>query len=382
MPNSDDDDNISRTPSTTLFFDEEDSSSETENSGDGPRRRCSFVSNSDRPIMDLRYPASISGDKSYDLSVCSDNSFSTIQTGDDALAKMGMFEAALSVSAGYKKKDDEGVLLRANSYPDGAKVGWLNKFRMRRHTLDHSGVFHHSSVLRTDSCDDDDSCVVKKSNTSRKKAYVRRFVQAAAIILLLSTLTASIILFETFERDHTSFLAAEISRIMAHFFGLTSVREVDEVEQQKEGERVMVQQLQTAVHEEPPVDSHEYDQFFVQAFRNNQKISQRLNKDPMRQRMTLKSGTNVDHVDKVAQIRIQEFLDNQKLAREGTHVTRRRMDESDSEEPTNEESNSMAKRELMEGLEEDLDLTMEWFLQIQYQQHRGRGDNAGGLRKK
>eukprot|EP00574_Skeletonema_japonicum_P002452 CAMPEP_0201726294 /NCGR_PEP_ID=MMETSP0593-20130828/9368_1 /ASSEMBLY_ACC=CAM_ASM_000672 /TAXON_ID=267983 /ORGANISM="Skeletonema japonicum, Strain CCMP2506" /LENGTH=157 /DNA_ID=CAMNT_0048217767 /DNA_START=150 /DNA_END=619 /DNA_ORIENTATION=- len=157
---------------------------------------------------------------------------------------------------------------------------------------------------------------------------------------------------------------------MAHLFGLSSVREVDEVEQQKEGERVMLQQLQTTVHEEPTVDSHEYDQFFVQAFRNNQKISQRLNKDPMRQRMTLESGTYVDHLDKVAQIRIQKFLDNQKLAREGTHVTRRRfthvtqrrLDESESEEPTIEESNSMAKRELKKGLAEDLDLTMEWFL--------------------
>eukprot|EP00985_Skeletonema_marinoi_P020573 scaffold12288_cov96-Skeletonema_marinoi.AAC.3 len=80
-----DEDNISRSPST-LFFDEDDSSDLDNLSG--PRRRCSFVSNSDRPIMDLRYPASVSGDKSYDLSVCSDNSFSTMQTEDAALEKL------------------------------------------------------------------------------------------------------------------------------------------------------------------------------------------------------------------------------------------------------------------------------------------------------
>ncbi len=387
MSNSDDD-NISRSPSTTLFFDEEDSSSEHSGST-GPRRRCSFVS-SDRPVMDLRYPESVSGDKSYDLSVCSGNSFSTINTGDDALEKMGMFEVALSASAGLKKKDDEGILRRSNSYPDETKIGWLNKCRMKRHSLDHHGV--HSSAVLPVSGDDDDSCVTKKSKNPRKKACIRRCVQAAAALLLLSTVTASFIFFEIFDSDRNQLsFRTEISRTMGHLFGLSPVQEVRKIRVEQEVDRVMAQQLQSTIHEasineaplheEPPI---EYDQFFVQAFRNNQKISHRLDNDPMRQRKTLQSRTNVNqhhHVDKVAQVRIQEFHDNQKLAREGSLVTRRRLDESESEELTNQEhSNGMAKRERTTSLTEDLDLTMEWFLQIQYEPPRKRGDNAGGLR--
>ena len=68
-------------------------------------------------------------------------------------------------------------------------------------------------------------------------------------------------------------------------------------------------------------------------------------------------------------------------AREGSIVHGGRLDESKPEDLTNEEdSNSMAKRELTKSLAEDLDLTMEWFLQIQYEPPQGRGDNAGGLR--
>ena len=340
---SSDEDNISHSASTTLFFDEADSSSEDSDPADGPRRRCSFVSNSSGPIMDLRYPASVSGDKSYDLSVCSVNSLSTIETSN-ALEKMGMFEVALSRSAGYKKKEDEGALHKSNSYPDQTKIGWLHKMRMKRHTSDHGGMFHHSSVVLPGSGDANDSIFDKKSKTCRKKAYIRRCVQAAAIILLLSTLTGSIIFFETFDKNQMELFRTEISRTMAHLFGMSSDREVRkvEVEEQEEVDRMMVQQLQSTIHEASiheapmheapptPIDNHEHNQFFIQEFRNNQKISQRLNNDPMRLRKTLQSGTNVDH-DKVAHISVQEFLDSQKLAREGAHAMRRRLDEPESE---------------------------------------------------
>ncbi|KAK1745759.1 hypothetical protein QTG54_003683 [Skeletonema marinoi] len=371
-----DEDNISRSPST-LFFDEDDSSDLDNLSG--PRRRCSFVSNSDRPIMDLRYPASVSGDKSYDLSVCSDNSFSTMQTEDAALEKLGMFEIALA--AGYKKQDDESVLIRANTYPDGAKGGWLHKVRMKRHTLDH-GVCS-SELLKNGSGDNDDSSVVKKSKTSRKKVYMLRCGQAVGIVLLLSSFIVSILFFETSDKDQLSFFAipVEVTRTMENLFGSSPGQEVEEVEQKKEEERVMVQQPQAMIQEEPPVENHEYEQFFVQAFRNNQKISQRLNKDPMRQRMMIKSGNTVEHsMDKVAQVRIQEFRDNQRLALEGAHLTRRRLNES--EEPVTKDK-IIVKRELTKSLNsvaEGLDLTMMWFLQVQYQ--TPQSDGAGGLRKK
>eukprot|EP00986_Skeletonema_menzelii_P010562 scaffold5181_cov148-Skeletonema_menzelii.AAC.2 len=324
MSPSEEQDNISRSrsPSVSLFFEEDDSLSD--NSSTGPRRRCS-VSSCNRP-MDLRYPASVSGDKSYDLSVCSDdNSFSTLKT-EDAFEKMGMFEVALS--AGYKKKDDECAIIRSNSNPE-VKGGWLHKVRMKRHTLDHGGAFRHSPVVLAGTGDDDDSCVVKKSKTFRKKVTILRCCQAAATVLLLSTVIASIVFFETIDTDPLSFFAmlpAEISSTMANLFGSASGQEVEEVE------RVMVQQMQTMMHEElPPVDNHhEYDRFFVQAFRNNQKITHRLDKDPTRQRKMRTNENNFNHMDKqrfdrdLAQIRIKEFLDNQKLAQEGTHLKRRK----------------------------------------------------------
>eukprot|EP00985_Skeletonema_marinoi_P034153 scaffold43281_cov234-Skeletonema_marinoi.AAC.2 len=168
---------------------------------------------------------------------------------------------------------------------------------------------------------------------------------------------------------------------MENLFGSSPGQEVEEVEQKKEEERVMVQQPQAMIQEEPPVENHEYEQFFVQAFRNNQKISQRLNKDPMRQRMMIKSGNTVEHsMDKVAQVRIQEFRDNQRLALEGAHLTRRRLNES--EEPVTKDK-IIVKRELTKSLNsvaEGLDLTMMWFLQVQYQ--TPQSDGAGGLRKK
>lgn len=318
---------ISRSPSR-LLFDEDDSSSD-HSSGSGPKRRCSFVS-SDRPnIMDLRYPDSVHGGRSYDLSVCSGsgNSLNTSQT-DDALEKMGMFEIALS--AGFKKKDDNGVLIRANTYPKEAKPvkeGLLHKMRMKRYILDHGGLFRHTPVLPTG--DDDDSSVVKKSKTSRKKAYIRRCAQAAVIIFFLSALIASVIFFETSNTDPSSLivsLSAGVSSMMENTFGSSSGQEVEEVQPQpqqkevkrREEERMMAQQQQMMIiQEDPPVDNPEYDRFFVQSFRNNQKISQRLNNDPMRQRMMIHRENKVDHsMDEVAQVRIQVFRDNQRLALE------------------------------------------------------------------
>lgn len=141
----------------------------------------------------------------------------------------------------------------------------------------------------------------------------------------------------------------------------------------------MAQQPQTMmIQEGPPVDN----QFFVQAFRNNQKISQRLNRDPMRQRMMVQRDNKVDYrIDAVAQVRIQEFRDNQRLAHENEHVARRRLNES-KEQAT--EDKKAVNRHLMKSYNsasEGLDLTMKWFLQLNYQPPLDGGDE-GGLRKK
>ena len=314
-PPSEDDNNISRSPSVSLIFDENDSSSD-DNSGAGPRRRCSFVSNSSG-VMDLRYPASVNGDKSYALSVCSDddnNSLNTLKT-EDALEKMGMFEVA--ISAGHQKKDDDGAMTRSNSSPEG---GWLqlHKVPMKRHTLDHGGTVRRSQVVLDGTGDDDDSSVAKKkSKTFRKKVKILRCGQAAAIVLLLSTVIVSIILFETFDRP---LFPAVISRTIANLFRPASGQEAEEIEQQNnELGRVMVQQLQTTMQEEPPtlpVNNHEYDKLFVQAFRNNQKITHRLNEDPMRQRKMKEENNH--HEDKQRLVRVQAFRDNQMLAQD-TH---------------------------------------------------------------
>eukprot|EP00984_Skeletonema_dohrnii_P023226 scaffold12307_cov102-Skeletonema_dohrnii-CCMP3373.AAC.1 len=224
------------------------------------------------------------------------------QTEDAALEKLGMFEIALE-QLGTKSKttkvcSSEPTLTLMELEPRAAGC----------------------------------TSVVKKSKTSRKKGCG----QAVGIVLLLSSFVVSILFFETSDMDQLSFHAipVEVSRTMENLFGSSPGQEVEEVEQEKEKERVMVQQQpQAMIHEEPPVENHEYDQLFVQAFRNNQKISQRLNKDPMRQRMMIKSGNNVEHsMDKVAQVRIQEFRDNQRLALEGAHltITRRRLNESEN----------------------------------------------------
>jgi len=297
-----------------------------------------------------------------------------------------MFEIALS--AGFKAKDDEGVLFRANSNPDRskpAKETLLHKVRMKRHSLDHGGLLRHSPVLPPIGADDDSS-VVKKSKASRKKAaYIRRCAQAAAMFLFLSTLVASLIFFEKSDMDPSSLIAsfpAEISSMIENLFGSSSSQEV--VEDDRGEERIMAQQFQTMMKQEgPPVENHEYDKFFVQAFRNNQKISKRLNKDPMRQRMMVQRDNKVDQsMDAVAQVRVQEFRENQRLAHE--HVARRRLNESNEQAA---EDNKTVKRRLMKSrnsASESLDLTLKWFLQqVQYQPRRDFYEaGSGGLRKK
>jgi hypothetical protein len=251
---------------------------------------------------------------------------------------MGMFEIALSNNL---KKDHKGAIKRANTYPDIAKPSTkggllhsIRRYSMKGESQDHGGILRHSSFVLPTS--DDDSSVVKKSKTSRRKLYIRRCAQAAAVLVCLSGLVASVIFFEESDSDPSSLItgfSTTVSSVLENLFGSLSGQEEEETERDdlELGEkRVMTEQLSEMMipHDPPVMDiNHDHDHFFIQTFRNHQKLSQRINKDPMRQRMMVQGEnrdmmtekTDVRHyyLDQVAPVRIQQFRDNQRLTLRG-----------------------------------------------------------------
>lgn len=296
----------SRSPSR-LLFDEDDSSSE-HSSTSGPRRRCSFVSNSDRPnVMDIRsnYPDSVCG-RSYDLSICSDDGdiSNTLQTD---LEKMGMFEIALS--AGLKKNAaDNDILSRSDSGHASTNTAATTGRLMTKLSRSFSSMKRRSSAPGGyavsppgESLGDND----KIKATPQSKAYIRRYVQAAGLFALISTLVGSFLLLELSDIDPSSIIsrfAAKTSSILENLvtssLGPAATEEETKRYQGPEelGEkRMMTQEEVPSVNEMiPPQDlpmiNHEYDKMFIEAFRNHQKLSHRIDDDPMRQRMMVRTS--------------------------------------------------------------------------------------------
>ena len=300
----------SRSPSR-LLFDEDDSSSE-HSSTSGPRRRCSFVSNSDRTnVMDIRsnYPDSVCG-RSYDLSICSDDgdmSSNTLQTDDLALERMGMFEIALS--AGLKKNATDNDLSRSDSGHASTNTAATTGRLMTKLSRSFSSTKRRSSapglVLPTSGyavsppgetlCDNDYSAAKKIKATPQRKAY--RYVQAAGLFALISTLVGSFLLLELSDIDPSSI----ISRFAAKTSRLGPAATEEETKRYQGAEelgekRMMTQEVVPSVNEmippqELPINTkHEYDKMFIQAFRNHQKLSHRIDDDPMRQRMMMQGS--------------------------------------------------------------------------------------------
>lgn len=298
----------SRSPSR-LLFDEDDSSSEHSNTS-GPRRRCSFVSNSDQPnVMDIRsnYPDSVCG-RSYDLSICSDDgdimSSNTQQTDDLALEKMGMFEIALS--AGLKKNAaDNDILSRSDSGHASTNTAATTGRLMTKLSRSFSSMKRRSSAPGAVS-PPGESCAAKKIKaTPQRKAYIRRYVQAAGLFALISTVVGSFLLLELSDIDPSSIIsrfAAKTSSILENLvtssLGPAATEEETNIYQGPEelGEkRMMTQEEVPSVNEmippqDLPMNNHEYDKMFIQAFRNHQKLSHRIDDDPMRQRMMMRTS--------------------------------------------------------------------------------------------
>jgi hypothetical protein len=288
----------SRSPSR-LLFDEDDSSSE--HSSTSARRRCSFVSNSDRPnVMDIRsnYPDSVCG-RSYDLSICSDDgdmSSNTLQTDDLALERMGMFEIALS--AGLKKNATDNDVSRSDSGHASTNTAATTGRLMTKLSRSFSSTKRRSSapglVLPTSGYavsppgetlgDNDYSAAKKIKATPQRKAY--RYVQAAGLFALISTLVGSFLLLELSDIDPSSIIsrfAAKTSSILENLvtssLGPAATEEETKRYQGPEelGEkRMMTQEVVPSVNEmippqELPINTkHEYDKMFIQAFRNHQ----------------------------------------------------------------------------------------------------------------
>lgn len=302
----------SRSPSR-LLFDEDDSSSE-HSSTSGPRRRCSFVSNSDRPnVMDIRsnYPDSVCG-RSYDLSICSDDgdimSSNTLQT-DDALEKMGMFEIALS--AGLKKNAaDNDILSRSDSGHASTNTAATTGRLMTKLSRSFSSTKRRSSAPGGYAVSPPgetlgDSAAKKIKATPQRKAYIRRYVQAAGLFALISTLVGSFLLLELSDIDPSSIIsrfAAKTSSILENLVtsSLGPAAKEEETKRYQGPEelgekRMMTQEEVPSVNEmippqDLPMNNHEYDKMFIQAFRNHQKLSHRIDDDPMRQRMMMQKS--------------------------------------------------------------------------------------------
>lgn len=338
---------VSRSPSR-LLFDEDDSSSE-HSSTSGPRRRCSFVSNSDRPnVMDIRsnYPDSVCG-RSYDLSICSDDgdimSSNTLQTDNLALEKMGMFEIALS--AGLKKNAaDNYILSRSDSGQASTKTAATTgklmtklsqSFSMKRRSSAPGLVLPTSGYAVSSPGeivgDNDYSAVKKIKATPQRKAYIRRCIQAAGLFALLSTLVGSFLLLEISDIDPSSIIssfAAKTTSILENLvtslLGPAAREEETKRYQGPEelGEKRMTQEVPSVNKmippQEPPINTnHEYDKMNIEAFRNHQKLSHRIDDDPMRQRMMMqgsqKHESNVfNHVDTSSGLR-RRLDENEKI---------------------------------------------------------------------
>lgn len=312
---------VSLSPSR-LLFDEDDSSSEPSTTS-GPRRRCSFVSsNSDRPnVMDIRsnYPDSVCG-RSYDLSICSDdgNIMSSNTLNDLALEKVGMFEIALS--AGLKKNAADNDILSWSesghaSTKTAATTGRLMTKLSQSFSSMKQGLELPTSGYAVSSTgeilgDDDYSAVKKIKATPQRKAYIRRCVQAAGLFALLSIIVGSFLLLEISDIDPSSIissLAAKTSSILENLVtsssgpGPAATEEETKSYQGPEelGEkRMMTQEEVPSVNEmippqDPPINTnHENDKMFIQAFRNHQKLSHRIDDDHMRQRMMMQGSQN------------------------------------------------------------------------------------------
>lgn len=335
---------VSRSPSR-LLFDEDDSSSE-HSSTSGPRRRCSFVSNSDRPnVMDIRsnYPDSVCG-KSYDLSICSDDgdimSSNTLQQIDDlALEKMGMFEIALS--AGLKKNAaDNYILSRSDSGQASTKTAATTgklmtklsrSFSMKRRSSAPGLVLPTSGYAVSSPGeivgDNDYSAVKKIKATPQRKAYIRRCIQAAGLFALLSTLVGSFLLLEISDIDPSSIIssfAAKTTSILENLVTSSLGPAATEEEETKRyqgpeelGEKRMTQEVPSVNKMIPPQEPPINTNLFIDAFRNHQKLSHRIDDDPMRQRMMMqgsqKHESNVfNHVDTSSGLR-RRLDENEKI---------------------------------------------------------------------
>ena len=301
---------VSRSPSR-LLFDEDDSSSE-HSSTRGPRRRCSFVSNSDRPnVMDIRsnYPDSVCG-RSYDLSICSDDgdimSSNTLQTDEVALEKMGMFEIALS--AGLKKNAaDNDILSRSDSGHASTNTAATTGRLMTKLSRSFSSMKRRSSAPGCYAVSPPGESLGDKKikATPQRKAYIRRYVQAAGLFALISTVVGSFLLVELSDIDPSSIISRFASKtssilenVVTSSLGPAATEEETKGYQGSEelGEkRMMTQEEVPSVNEmippqDIPMNNHEYDKMFIEAFRNHQKLSHRIDDDPMRQRMMMQKS--------------------------------------------------------------------------------------------